>query len=63
MCMGYITARQAAEKWNITQRSVQILFAQDRIEGVYKSGENWAIPNDAQKSEDNRKRECKNNEG
>ena len=60
--MGYITASQAAEKWNISQRRVQILCAQDRIEGVFKLGENWAIPDDAQKPEDNRIKECKNNE-
>lgn len=54
--MGYITASQAAEKWNISQRRVQILCAQDRIEGVIKLGENWAIPDDAQKPEDNRKK-------
>lgn len=59
MCMGYITASQAAEKWNISQRRVQILCAQDRIEGVFKLGENWAIPDDAQKPEDNRKKEYK----
>lgn len=29
MCMGYITASQAAEKWNISQRRVQILCVQD----------------------------------
>ena len=54
--MGYITASQAAEKWNISQRRVQILCAQDRIEGVFKLGENWAIPDDARKPEDNRKK-------
>ena len=56
MCRGSITASQAAEKWNISQRRVQILCAQDRIEGVFKLGENWAIPDDAQKPEDNRKK-------
>ena len=61
--MGYITASQVAEKWNISQRRVQILCAQDWIEGVFKLGENWAIPDDVQKLEDNRKKECKNNEG
>lgn len=60
--MGYMTASQAAEKWNISQRRVQILCAQDRIEGAFKLGENWAIPDDAKKPEDNRKKECKNNE-
>lgn len=61
--MGYMTASQAAEKWSISQRRVQILCAQNRIEGVFKLGENWAIPDGAQKPEDNRKKECKNNEG
>lgn len=61
--MGYMNASQTAEKWNISQRRVQILCAQDRIEGVFKLGENWVIPDDAQKPVDNRKREYKNNEG
>lgn len=60
--MGYMTASQAAEKWNISQRRVQILCAQNRIEGVFKLGENWAIPDDALKPNDNRKKEKKENE-
>jgi hypothetical protein len=54
--MGYITATQAAEKWNISQRRVQILCAQKRIKGVFKLGENWAIPNNAEKPLDYRKK-------
>ena len=57
--MGYITASQAAEKWNISQRRVQILFSQNRIEGIFKLGENWAIPDNAEKPNDNRKRKHK----
>lgn len=60
--MRYMTASQAAEKWNISQRRVQILCAQQRIDGVFKLGENWAIPDNANKPEDNRKKECKKNE-
>lgn len=60
--MGYMTASQAAEKWNISQRRVQILCAQNRIDGVFKLGENWAIPDDALKPNDNRKKEKKENE-
>lgn len=60
--MGYMTASQAAEKWNISQRRVQILCAQKRIDGVFKLGENWAIPDDALKPNDNRKKEKKENE-
>lgn len=54
--MGYMTAGQAAEKWNVSQRRVQILCAQNRIKGVFKLGENWAIPDDAEKPKDYRKR-------
>ena len=55
--MGYMTASQAAEKWNISQRRVQILCSQNRIDGVFKLGENWAIPDNAKKPIDNRKKE------
>ena len=51
--MGYMTASQAAEKWNISQRRVQILCSQNRIDGVFKLGENWAIPDNAEKPIDN----------
>ncbi len=54
--MGFMTASQAAEKWNISQRRVQILCSQNRIEGVFKLGENWAIPEDALKPDDKRKK-------
>lgn len=54
--MGYMTASQAAEKWDISQRRVQILCAQNRIEGVFKLGDNWAIPDDAAKPDDKRRK-------
>lgn len=54
--MEYMTANQAAQKWNISQRRVQILCAQNRIRGVFKLGDAWAIPKDAPKPEDNRKK-------
>ena len=53
--MGYITAGQAAKKWNISQRRVQILCAEGRIRGTFKLGEAWAIPDDAEKPDDKRK--------
>lgn len=55
--MGYMTANQAAHKWNISQRRVQILCAEGRIPGVFKLGEAWAIPADAKKPVDKRKKE------
>lgn len=57
--MGFITANQAAHKWGISQRRVQILCAENRIEGVFKLGENWAIPSEAQKPADLRNRDLK----
>lgn len=54
--MKYITASQAAEKWNISQRRVQILCAEGRIEGVFKLGETWAIPEETKKPIDGRKK-------
>lgn len=60
--MQYMTAHQAAEKWNISQRRVQILCAQSRIDGVFKLGENWAIPTTAEKPVDSRRKESKDTE-
>lgn len=55
--MGYITASQAAKKWNISQRRVQILCSENRIKGVFKLGETWAIPEEAEKPGDFRKKD------
>ena len=52
--MKYITTSQAAEKWNISQRRVQILCTSGRIDGVFKLGENWAIPENTKKPIDGR---------
>ena len=42
--MEYITAKQAAQKWGISERRVQVLCEQGRIEGVQRLGKAWAIP-------------------
>ena len=55
--MKYLTAGQMAKKWNVSQRRVQILCAENRIEGVFKLGEAWAIPDDAEKPRDFRRKE------
>lgn len=55
MSVKFITASQAAEKWKISQRRVQILCAEGRIPGVFKLGEYWAIPADIQKPADARR--------
>ena len=56
--MDYITAKEASEKWGITIRRVQVLCAQEKIFGVIRFGNTWAIPKDAVKPKDGR---CKDN--
>ncbi len=52
--MEYMSAPQAAEKWGISERRVQILCSQNRIPGVSKLGYMWLIPKDAEKPADKR---------
>lgn len=52
--MDYLTASKIAEKWGISQRRVQILCQQGRIEGIFKLGDYWAIPSNANKPNDAR---------
>ena len=46
---GYITVQEAAEKWNITVRQVQMLCKDGRIEGAMKMSRIWIIPENAAK--------------
>lgn len=52
--MKYISASEAAAKWNISARRVSILCAEGRISGAQKAGSYWIIPEDAQKPADAR---------
>ncbi|MDD2212454.1 MAG: helix-turn-helix domain-containing protein [Clostridia bacterium] len=53
--MFYITTKEAAKKWGLTERRVQVLCRQGKIPGVARFGWAWAIPTDASKTEDNRR--------
>jgi len=55
--MNHITAQEAAERWKISRRRVQILCAKDRIPGAVKVANLWLIPNEAKKPQDLRKDE------
>lgn len=46
---GYITVQEAAEKWGITARQVQILCKANRIAGVARLSRIWIIPENAKK--------------
>lgn len=50
----YITVKQAAEKWGISDRRVRILCSEGKIPGAYQEGRGWKIPYDATKPTDGR---------
>lgn len=56
------TAKEAAEKWGISLRSVQGYCKNGKIPGAEYFGHNWMIPAEAQKPADGRYREAKNSQ-
>ena len=52
--LSYISAKEAAEKWNISQRRVAVLCGEGRIDGAMMVGNMWIIPSNAQKPIDKR---------
>lgn len=50
----YMTVKQAAEKWGISDRRVRILCAEGKISGAYQEGRGWKIPVNAVKPTDGR---------
>lgn len=52
--MEYMTIREAAEKWGISERRVQNLCYENALDGVIKFGHAWAIPKNTQKPIDGR---------
>ena len=52
--LAYMTANEAAEKWNISHRRVLTLCKDSRIKDVAMLGNMWIIPIDATKPEDAR---------
>ena len=50
----YITVKQAAEKWGVSERRIRALCIQGKINGAYQEGHGWKIPADAAKPADGR---------
>lgn len=50
----YMTVKQAAQKWSISDRRVRILCAEGKIPGAFQVGRGWKIPIDAVKPADGR---------
>ena len=60
--MEYMSCPEAAEKWGISERRVQILCKENRIPGVSKIGYMWLIPKSAVKPFDKRIKRSVDNE-
>lgn len=52
--LSFISAKEAAEKWNISQRRVSLLCSESRIDGAMMVGNMWIIPSNAEKPIDKR---------
>ena len=57
--MEYMSIDDAAKKWGLSVRSVQILCSNGRVPGAVRLSRVWMIPRDAKKPADGRTREGK----
>lgn len=57
--MEFMSAKEAANKWGISQRRVAVLCAENRIEGAMMVGNMWVIPAEAEKPADARSMESR----
>lgn len=61
--MDYITTKEAAENWGITDRMVVYHCSDGRIKGAEKMGNTWLVPINAKKPADRRHRSSKVKDG
>lgn len=59
MKMDWMTPQEAGDIWGVTERRVQSLCTQGKIEGAVKKGRMWLIPESAQKPADGRTKAVK----
>lgn len=52
--MEFMTTKEAAERWKLTERMVQYHCKAGRIDGVVKLSGVWLIPKDASRPDDGR---------
>lgn len=61
--MAFVSAKEIATKWGISQRRVDTLCSENRIDGASFVGNIWIIPENALKPLDARKRDITKNTG
>ena len=55
--MDIMSVKEASKRWNLSERWIQKLCEEGRIEGVQRFGRSWMIPREeAQKPADLRKK-------
>lgn len=47
--MDYISVKELAEKWELSERWIQKLCEDGRIDGVHRFGRSWMIPKEVEK--------------
>lgn len=57
--MDYITTKEAAARWGVSDRRVLQYCTADRIKGAIKMGNTWLIPKDVEKPADGRTKQGK----
>lgn len=50
----YMTVQEAAKLWEISERRIQKLCEENRVDGVVRLSRVWLIPKDAKKPTDRR---------
>lgn len=50
----YCTTKEMSEKWGISERRIREMCSQGKIDGIFRLGRAWAIPESAKKPSDGR---------
>lgn len=58
---GYLKIKEVARKWGISERRINTLCLEGRLEGAIKFGNTWAIPDDLEKPSDARVKDITKN--
>jgi Fic family protein len=52
--MEYMSVKQGAARWGISERRIRVLCAEGKISGAFQAGRGWNIPTNAEKPKDGR---------
>jgi len=53
--LGIMSVKEACERWGVTRRRVGDYIREGRINGAYKIGTVWVMPDDTQKPPDRKR--------